>query len=562
MPVTDVATGSKTSTWVRLLPLLVFLFAVLIRLPGLGWGLKNDLHHHSYHPDEPVIWLYSQRIEPTSFDFTPGFYNYGTLYLTGLKVVSDMTAAYTGAPDPKSPESTWAFVSRVHFAARLLTAICGAATALALFLMLRRRIGEFGAVAAALLLAVSPAHVVHSRFQTVDVLATLFLAVGTLFSLRIFDREREEGATRDVLLAGAFIGLSAGTKYTGILALLSLYVVLFGLKRPKAFIEAAMGTGAALAVFVLVTPGIFLETDAFMRDFRYEMLHTSTGHGLVFTGTGSGFAYHFGNLLYGVGGLLTMLGLIGLTYAAIRKEWWVFALLAFFIPYFLLIGRAEVKFMRYTFPLLIGLAAGFGALMAEANRRGGGWRGVVVAGILALGGVDSRGLIGAVNATAAMTREDGRDTAVREIRKGEVAEVGLPEDPWFWSPPFFPNSTAPLAMGLEARLRAMSENAQPPVVLWMNEGSVGVFDSRLVTETRPELIVMCALEVDPRERLVGRNDIPADAQVAAKQYRDFMQALGQNYTLERRFGSQNRLVEDMMYVDPLVLVWRRNEPTP
>jgi hypothetical protein len=41
----------------------VFLFAFLIRLPGITWGLPNALHNQSYHPDEQVIFSYSQGVD-------------------------------------------------------------------------------------------------------------------------------------------------------------------------------------------------------------------------------------------------------------------------------------------------------------------------------------------------------------------------------------------------------------------------------------------------------------------------------------------------------------------
>ena len=74
------------------------MFALLWRLIGINWGLPNDLHAQSYHPDEPVNLLVAQQVDISKGDFEPGFYNYPTLYLTALRVVSDMTSAYTGAP--------------------------------------------------------------------------------------------------------------------------------------------------------------------------------------------------------------------------------------------------------------------------------------------------------------------------------------------------------------------------------------------------------------------------------------------------------------------------------
>ncbi|HSI72948.1 MAG TPA: glycosyltransferase family 39 protein, partial [Fimbriimonas sp.] len=171
----------------------IFAFALLLRLLGIGWGLKNDLHNESYHPDEAVIFSYAQDIEPAKLQFTPGFYNYGTLYLTMLRVAGDMTAAYTGAPDPKSDDSFWSFASRVHLAGRLLSALAGAATAAVLFLIGLRFFGVFGGVAAGLAIAVSSAHAVHSRFQTVDIIATFFLALGTYYALKLLPAEDDEG---------------------------------------------------------------------------------------------------------------------------------------------------------------------------------------------------------------------------------------------------------------------------------------------------------------------------------------------------------------------------------
>ncbi|RYG42037.1 hypothetical protein EON79_19690, partial [bacterium] len=135
----------------------LFLFALLIRLVGIGWGLRNDLHDWSYHPDEPVIQLYSQRIEPTQGAFTPGFYNYGTFYLTTLKVASDVVAGYTGGPDPKNllGDQSLAFYSRVTLAGRILSALAGAGTVLLAFLMLRRWTGLLGGTMGALVLAVA-----------------------------------------------------------------------------------------------------------------------------------------------------------------------------------------------------------------------------------------------------------------------------------------------------------------------------------------------------------------------------------------------------------------------
>ena len=112
--------------------------AFLIRLLGVGWGLPNALHNQSYHPDELVIWSYAQQIEPSKLHFDPGFYNYGTLYLTLLRVASDVVSAYSGSEG-------WAAIGQMHLAGRLLSVLFGAGTVWFVFQMLRRRTHLFGA---------------------------------------------------------------------------------------------------------------------------------------------------------------------------------------------------------------------------------------------------------------------------------------------------------------------------------------------------------------------------------------------------------------------------------
>jgi hypothetical protein len=360
-------------------PWLLFAAALALRLWGIGWGLPDDKRHWSYHPDEPVLYAYSQQIEPAKLDFEPGFYNYGTLYLTLLRVTSDVARTYSNAGPVESGEpQIWMEMRTAHLGGRIVSALAGAGTAVVLFLMLRRRLGDPAALAGALVVAFAPGHVVHSRFQTVDVLAAFFLSLSALFALRLLPGGKKEAedppqpaaAMRQALWCGVFAGLSAGTKYTGILGLFTLFAAAAYLPRGRRLAPALAGAGAALAVFLLATPGAFLNSAKFLEDFRYEMQHTSQGHGLVFAGLPSGFFWHLYNLVIGVGPLLVLLGLGGAGAALRKGHPEAFALAAFALPYYLLIGRAEVLFLRYTFPLLILLAFGVAWLVRWSSDRG------------------------------------------------------------------------------------------------------------------------------------------------------------------------------------------------
>ncbi len=565
------------------LPLILFVLALGIRLIGIGWGLPNNVHQESYHPDESIIWISSQQVEPAKFSFTPGFYNYGTLYLTTLKIASDMTAAYTGGYDPKNPDTAWSYMARCHLAGRWLSALAGAGMALMVFLILRRFSSDVGAMFGGLLIALAPAHVVHSRFQTVDILAAFLLSVSAYFALKFLPSKLEEvKVTSDVklaVLAGLFAGLSAGTKYTGILCLFTLYVAVFMARRPSAIKLSLIGTGAALAAFFLVTPGAILDNAKFMQDFVYEMKHTSAGHGLIFEGTTSGFLYHLSNLFFGIGFILTLAAMAGLGAGAFRKHAWALALLAFFIPYYLLIGRAEVKFIRYTFPLYLALGVGFGWLMGKAREKEGKWHIVVAAGILGLGGLEMGGLRGTALFTGWMASPDPRELAGKYL-SGLDTTVGVVTDPWFYTPSIHPelgrrliarpDIPFPVKTGYEPLDPLTMAMTKPKIERYAPLDELGQrdlahrtdWDIRLLENDKPEYVVISSFEGEGLDRLSRQSNLSPAAETMVKQSKEFMERLKTNYVIDRQFGpGGDELVHDMMYVQPTVWVWKRKATT-
>ncbi|HWD41573.1 MAG TPA: glycosyltransferase family 39 protein, partial [Fimbriimonas sp.] len=549
----------------------VFLLALVFRLFGIGWGLKNDLHNASYHPDEPVIFGYSRQIVPIEGQFVPHFYNYGTLYLTMLRVASDFTSAYTGPPKVKGdgwswndPSKTdWDWVSRCDLAGRILSALAGAATALMVCLLARRFFGDAAGGIAGLFMAIAPAHVMHSRFQTVDVMATFFLTVSLYFAAKLAEPTDQETRPiwRDALWCGVYAGLSAGTKYTGILALISLFVALL-IARRKGWAQAlAIGVVAAFVVFFITTPGALVEFQKFKTDVSFEMQHTSTGHGLTFVGTGNGFAYNLVSLFYGVGPLLVALGVGGLAWAAYKKHKWVWVLLAFFIPYYILIGRAEVKFIRYTLPLYPVLACGFGYGMVCAHRRGGWNRGLVGLGILGAGGFPFGGLSTALAFTTRMMSEDPRDTAAKAL-KSQSGDVGFVAGPWFWNPPIYPDACDPNSIAIDIKRQQMRSST--PKVSVEDNGGLPEWSTALLSDVKPSSITFSSFQAFPVLRLAGTKGWPQEIQAPVDVSTAFRDQLPKQYTLESIYGSipvggshPYDLPEDLLYASPIVWVWKR-----
>jgi hypothetical protein len=553
------------SIQVWLLPALVFFIAFLFRLVGIAWGLPNDLRNWSLHPDEDVNVLVSQQIEPAKLDFDPGFYNYGTLYLTVLKVAGDVVNTYAGGVDPQSVDSVVAGRKRTILAGRVISAACGSGLALTVFLILRRRTHDVGAAFGAGWIAFAPALVMHSRFATVDMLATLLLAISAAFALKRLDIDEAPAALKLSILSGVFAGLSAGTKYNGILGLLTLIVVLFASRKPTAWKETALATLSAAFAFLIATPGVLVNTEKFSQDFLFELTKSGQGQGLIYAYTTNGFVFQFTNLLVGAGFALVFLGLFGVGWLCRRKQIWMIALLVFFLVYFLVIGRAEVKFVRYVFPLSIALACGFGWLIGRAHEKSERFRAVVIVGIMALGGVDPGGFrVSAMN-TQWMVADDPRDRAGRELierAKQTSLTVGLVSDPWYWSASLFPDAGIPRMARIQDREEIRAQTTTPRVMRYIPVEGIEQrqdWDVRLITELQPDLITYSSFESGPVQRLSELSDLDSETQVVVDRYRQFMEKLKEAYSLDRLYGVPNNYPHDMAYIQPLVAIWKRKE---
>jgi 4-amino-4-deoxy-L-arabinose transferase-like glycosyltransferase len=192
---TSAQTSRPPAAWLRRHgPLiLILLLALALRAVHLDYGLPTI-----FHPDERfVVGPALQMVETGDLD--PGFYNYPALpmYVLAAAFTLDggMAADIPGA---------------VHLARRVTT-LFGLATIVAVYVagLLWRSRGT--AYLAALLLAITPFHVMDSHYANVDV-PMAFWAVCALACALAFVRT---GALRWYLAASTAVGLAAASKYTG-----------------------------------------------------------------------------------------------------------------------------------------------------------------------------------------------------------------------------------------------------------------------------------------------------------------------------------------------------------
>ncbi|MDH4388764.1 MAG: glycosyltransferase family 39 protein [Fimbriimonas sp.] len=552
--------------------LLVILAAFLYRLVGVGWGLPNEMRAISLHPDEQVNLLVSrQGIEPGKLDFTPGFYNYGTLYFTFLRFISDIVGVYSGGFDAQG-QLTPAGMGSVHLVARVFNCLFGAITCGLVFAIGRRFLTKVGAGFAAAACVVAPALVVHSRFQTVDALATMFAVSCLYWCIRGLDSH--EPLRRAALWAGVFAGLSAGTKYVGFAAVLALLPV-FALRGKSenageqrevvSWVMLPAALFACLVVFLITTPGAILEREAFIRDFTFELNHSKEGHGIVFAQTAPAFLYHLGNLWLGFSLIGLLVGLYAFARGALLKSAPIIVCAVFFVLMYGAVSGGQIKFMRYILPTIPALALGLGYFIdlvrekSELGKRVG-----VVVGLAVVGGLDKSGFVASGTMTAQMLAVDPRDLAGRFLK--DKGEVGLVSDPWFWSATLHPEMPMTRMFGPKRLMEMWSGWTSPKVVRFMPENPTERYDwdKRLISDLKPEYISFSSFEYGPVQRIADSKGGSDVEKLFASRYSEFVEELGKTYEIVPGpwdDGLGHRLmVEDMEYIHPRVTIWKRKTP--
>ena len=537
-------------------PLLwIFLGALVIRLVGIDWGLPNNIRAFSLHPDEQVNLIYARQIEPLKFKFTPGFYNYGTLYLTLLRIVSDVVGTYAGGFDQAGNLTPFG-MGQVHLAGRILNSLFGAGLASVTYLMAARFLKPTAAVFAGILAAVAPALVVHSRFQTVDMLAALLATASVYFSLKLIDEKVD--FVKTVVIAGTLAGLSAGTKYVGIVALFSLVPVLVKRGNPESFKGFGIALVACLLAFLVATPGALLDREVFIHDFMFEVNHSKTGHGIVFAGTSPAALYHIGNLSLGFSIICTLLGVLGLVLSVAKRQLVGTVLLTFGLLYFAAVSGGQIKFMRYILPLIPVLAVGTGMMLNRLEElKGTRW--AIIAGMLLVGGFDRGALNGTAVFTAAMKAPDARDSAGQWLKQQGAESVGIATDPWFWSATLQPEMPVSRMMGRRRLVELWKQWENPKVVRIVTEqvDETPEWDPRILSIGKPDYFVFTSLEYAAVDRLAQQKSNPEYQQLVDR-YNSFIQELGANYTaVWQNEADHIAVVEDMEYVRPRVVIWKR-----
>lgn len=293
------------------------------------------------------------------------------------------------------------FLGDDQLAVRLVSALCGLAVGLVLFVLVRRMAGWWAGIGAATLWVALP-HALRTpglgldkldRFGRIDAVAALPLAVALLLGWRWI----EDGRRRWAVGAGAAVGLAAAAKLPFGLAVLAIVVTgviihRYDVRRLIADVAAM----AAVAMSVLILAYLPFGTQAWRRftemiDFQSE--HATTGHPILIGNTVHDHAPWWTNFWFtwrDDGALLTV-PLVALAACAVlwpgRRRAGAYLLAAGLVPAIVL-ALSPVALPHYRFvwlPPLFGAAAIGGAVLWERGRVARGAAIVAFAALVVVG---------------------------------------------------------------------------------------------------------------------------------------------------------------------------------
>jgi hypothetical protein len=239
-------------------------------------------------------------------------------------------------------------------------------------------------------------------------------------------------------------------------------------------------------------------------------------------------------------------------------------LLAFAVPYYLLIGSFQVKFARYTLPLLPPLCLWIGAAIAEwcsSHRplpRVRRWP-TVARACTALVGAST--LMFAVALDGVMLRPDTRTAAAEWVSShtGPATTVALASPPWFYTPPLTPT------IGLTHILSTFGTPASLPDRYPVVAPGQGLLSAEALTDRRPDLVILS--EFENRDALRAARVTGQENEMSALQ-----RSLERDYAIAQTFQSRPAIgpfswfghrapPHDVMYIMPTVRVYERRTDT-
>jgi hypothetical protein len=327
--------------------LLIFLLAFSLRIWGISFGLPGI-----DHGDEAEVVNHAVRFG--TGDFNPHRFQYGSLvqyilfFFYGFYYALGYLLGYFSSVH----QFALHFVqdpTLFYLIARGLSALLGAATVYITYLIGVRVGGGKVGLCAALFLAVSYQHAVHSHYATVDTALAFFFALGTYQSLMLLFDDRLSRYCK----AGFAIGLTLATKLNGVFVLVPFATAHFlrgekvNFSRKLFSQKFWLGLGMVFVGHFIASPFFYLDLSSALSEASYlRSLHAASGLTLW------SYLQTLANDYWGIPlGMLCVAGLFRYLITTDKKIG-VVSITTLAIFCFVSLHRyVEAKYLLYAFPL-------------------------------------------------------------------------------------------------------------------------------------------------------------------------------------------------------------------
>ncbi len=355
--------------------ILILLLAFFLRVNGLGFGLRYNLH-----PDEDqyvkagIAFLVDQRATIGRLETL----NNPPLFKSVLGL---LYAAYTYPLIPDQAQILAAPATRLwgvfyYYAGRFASASSGLLTVALLYVAGKWLYGRKIGVLASFLLSVSFLHVRESHFAVNDAPLTFFTTLGLLGGAYILRR----GRWRDYAATGCVIGLGIATKYTGA-QMASVLLLAHWLRQHKVkargldyFLSPRLWLGLVMVPVGLVmgAPIMVIAWQATIKGITQLAEFGQAGYKDLLLDPQGGWIFYLKTLSWGAGWVMAAAFLVVLVLVLIKRFPEDLILLVYPVLLYASMGYQQMFFARFILPALpplILLVAAWLGRLSQLSRK-------------------------------------------------------------------------------------------------------------------------------------------------------------------------------------------------
>lgn len=335
----------------RIVLSIVILIGLFLRLYGINFGLP-----FTYHADEPIVVNHAMAygtgdLNPHFFAIPPLvsyvlFILYGIYFLIGkaLHVFSSPESfALAFLKDP----TVFYIIGRVS-----LGVILGTATIVLVYILGKKIFSEKAGLLAALFFSISFINVQNCHYIYADVMMVFFIVLASIAALSI----ARSGSLKSYITCGIFAGLATAAKYNAALTFIIVPAAYFFTDKERGFKKLVFSFAAMCIAYIVCNPYS-------LADIKYFVSQMISQAG---TECSLGPLYHIRySLKEGLGLLLTVLGVIGMFYYAVKKRGIHAAIVSFPVLFYVTLIFFSQPHERYVLPLTPFIALYAAALILE-----------------------------------------------------------------------------------------------------------------------------------------------------------------------------------------------------